>query len=109
MSTKANIVIEQGTDWSVPINLTDQNGEGLIVTTFTVVASMRKYYNAANSISLNPTLANGSVTLSLSAVQSANIASGRYVYDVVLTNTSGNTVSRLVEGIVTVTPSVSHV
>ena len=40
--------------------------------------------------------------MKLSRGQTANLASGRYVYDVEVTD-SANTRSRLVEGIVTVT------
>ena len=43
----------------------------------------------------------------MNAATSANVVYGRYVYDCELTS-SGNTVSRLVEGIVTVTPQVTR-
>ena len=47
------------------------------------------------------------VQLNLTSTQTAAITAGRYVYDVFLTDSS-NTVTRVVEGIVTVTPRVSH-
>ena len=50
---------------------------------------------------------NGQITLKLSRTQTANLASGRYVYDVEVTDGS-DTRSRLVEGIVTVTPQVTR-
>ena len=108
MSTKANIVIEQGSTFSVPITLTDQNGEDLDVTTLTARAELRKYYNATTSWSFSTSLANGCLTLSMTAEATANIAAGRYVYDVTLTDTSSNNVSRLVEGICTINPAVTH-
>jgi hypothetical protein len=43
----------------------------------------------------------------MNAVTSANVTPGRYVYDCELTSSS-NVVSRLVEGIVTVTPQVTR-
>ena len=45
--------------------------------------------------------------LTLNANQTSNIVSGRYVYDIELTDAS-NSVSRIVEGIVTVTPQVTR-
>ena len=36
-----------------------------------------------------------------------NVASGRYVYDVVVKNNSSNTVIRVLEGIVNVMPQVT--
>jgi len=45
--------------------------------------------------------------LALTDTQTANLTAGRYVYDVVLTD-SANVTSRIVEGIVTVTPRVTR-
>jgi hypothetical protein len=46
------------------------------------------------------------VTLSLSSNATANIVAGRYVYDVEVT--VANSVYRVAEGIVTVTPQVTR-
>lgn len=108
MSTKANIVIEQGCDFAVPITLTDQNGEPLITTSFVANGEIRQYYDATTAYPLTLTLANGSLIVAMDAASSANIAAGRYVYDVILTDTTSNTISRLIEGICTITPSVTH-
>lgn len=112
MSTKANIVLEAGTDFSVPISLTDNNNEALIVTVddedlFTAAAKMKKYYAATTSYDFDCALSNGELVISMARTVSANIAPGRFVYDIKLTSLEGNTVSRPVEGIVTVTPKVT--
>jgi hypothetical protein len=44
--------------------------------------------------------------LSLNSANTANIAAGRYVYDVVIKD-SANTVTRVLEGIVNILPSVT--
>ena len=54
-----------------------------------------------------PNTAAGTITLSLTANQTSNLVYGRYVYDVDVTDAS-NTVTRVLEGIVTVTPSVTR-
>ncbi len=51
--------------------------------------------------------ASGVITISMNAATSANIASGRYVWDLELVS-SGNVVSRIVEGIVTINPEVTR-
>ena len=108
MSTKANIVIEQNSDFSVPITLTnDDSGEPLVITGFTANASLRKYYTASNVVLFDTNLVDGCLTISMNAANTANIAAGRYVYDVLLHNTPANVTSRLVEGIVTVLPGVT--
>ena len=109
MATKANIIIDQGTTFSTIINLTDDNGDPIDLTGYTGDSEMRKHYTSSNSQSFSISLGgtSGTVTLSLTAAQTANLTPGRYVYDVEVTSAS-NVVSRIVEGIVTVTPEVTR-
>lgn len=108
MAIKANLVIDQGADYSTTVNLTDEDGNIVPLTNYTVSAQMRKTYSSSNSVSFTANVSEelGEITLSLTEVQTANITAGRYVYDVFITN-SGIT-SRIVEGIVTVTPRVTR-
>jgi hypothetical protein len=109
MATKANIIIDQGTTFSTVINLTDDNGDPIDLTGYTGDSEMRKHYTSSNSQSFSIALGGntGTVTLSLTAGQTANLVAGRYVYDVEVTS-GANVVSRIVEGIVTVTPEVTR-
>jgi DUF4097 and DUF4098 domain-containing protein YvlB len=109
MATKANIIIDQGTTFSTVINLTDENGDPINLTGYTGDAQMRKHYTSSNSQSFSISLGStsGTVALSLTANQTANLTPGRYVYDVEV-RSSANVVSRIVEGIVTVTPEVTR-
>lgn len=111
MSTKANIYIEAGTDFNVPITLTDSNDEDLVVTVanadvYTASAVMAKYYGALTSYDFDCALANGTLTMSMSRTVTTDLTPGRYVYLVNLTSLEANVVSRPVEGVVTVTPKV---
>jgi hypothetical protein len=110
MATKANIVIDQGSTFSVTFDLTDENGDPLNLVGYTANAQLRKHYSSTNSVVFTCTSsgANGNVTLSLTANQTNTIIAGRYVYDVELTENVSNNVSRIVEGIVTVTPQVTR-
>jgi hypothetical protein len=110
MATKANIVIDQGSTFSVTFNLTDENGDPLNLVGYTANAQMRKHYTSSNAVTFTcgTSGANGTVSLELTANQTDIIVPGRYVYDVELTETSSNTISRVVEGIVTVTPQVTR-
>lgn len=107
MALKANITIDQGTDFSTSIDVTDDNGDPTDLSGFTGAAQMRKHYTSSNSFSFSVAVANGSVTLSMNSATTANITAGRYVYDCELTSGS-NVVTRIVEGIVTVTPQVTR-
>lgn len=109
MATKANLVIDQGATYSTDLTLLDENGDPITLEGYTVNSQIRKWYTSstvsANFVT-NVKEDTGVVTLSLSAEQTANLVAGRYVYDVELS--SGPTISRIVEGIVTVTPNVTR-
>jgi hypothetical protein len=109
MATKANIVIDQGSTFDVTFDLTDENGDPLNLIGYTVSSQLRKHYSSTNSVSFSCSTsgANGNVTIALTANQTSSIPNGRYVYDLELTNVDG-TVSRIIEGIVTVTPQVTR-
>jgi hypothetical protein len=109
MAIKANLVIDQGATFSVDFNLTDENDDVLNLNGFTSRSQMRKWYtssNAAATFTTSIDVDTGVVTLELTAVQTSGITAGRYVYDVELIN--GAVVSRVVEGVVTVTPEVTR-
>lgn len=106
MSTRVAMVIDAGTTFETTIDLNDQSGNPLVVTGMTAASQMRRAPTSINAISFSTTLSNGSLVLSLTAAETANICPGRYMYDVNLTDSSGS-VTRLVEGIATVTPGIT--
>jgi hypothetical protein len=109
MAIKANLQIDQGADFSTEIDVLDDNGDVVNLTGYTGAAQMRKHYTSTTAINFSVAVnaSGGTVTISMTAAASANVTPGRYVYDCELTSSS-NTVSRLVEGIVTVTPQVTR-
>jgi len=109
MATKANLVIDQGSTYSTDLSLKDENGDALNLSGYVANSQIRKWYtssNAAASFDASINSDSGSITLSLTANQTSNLVAGRYVYDVEITD--GTVVSRIVEGIVTVTPQVTR-
>ena len=109
MGTKVNLVIDQGASFETTINLTDDAGDVVDLTGYSASGQIRKHYTSTQATNFTVALggADGTVTLALSANATANLVSGRYVYDVELTDTH-NTVTRIFEGIVTVTPQVTR-
>jgi hypothetical protein len=109
MATKANLVIDQGSTYSTDLTLTDENGDPLNLDGYVANSQIRKWYSSTNASATFTTsinVASGVITLGLTANQTSNLISGRYVYDVEITE--GGEVSRIVEGIVTVTPQVTR-
>lgn len=107
MATKANMVIDQGTTFNTEIVLTDESGNLLDLSAYTANAQIRKWYTSSNVVSFTVSIGTGVVFLGLSANTSSSMEPGRYVYDVVVADGS-NTITRIVEGIVTVTPRVTR-
>lgn len=110
MAVVSNLVLEQGTTFSVTIGYNDSSGNPVDLTSYTTRSQMRKSYYSTNSITLNAVVSNaldGEITLALPSEQTANIKAGRYLYDVEIVQ-SGNVVTRVVEGIVTVMPEITR-
>lgn len=107
MATKANLVIDQGSTFSTDLTLKDENGDSLNLSGYSANSQMRKWYTSSNATAIFTTnVANGVISLSLTANQTGSITAGRYVYDVEITD--GSSISRVVEGIITVTPQVTR-
>ena len=49
----------------------------------------------------------GVITLALTADQTGTLEEGRYVYDLEILQTSSSTVTRVIEGIISVSPQVT--
>jgi hypothetical protein len=111
MAGFAELYIDQGTSFTNIITLTDDITNASINTDgYVITSQMKKSYYSANAtanITCNITnSANGEITMSLTAGETANIKAGRYVFDVKVVDSLGST-SRVLEGIFTVLPQVS--
>lgn len=110
MATISNLYIDQGSDFNGLITLTDQEGNPLILTGYTVKSQFRKSYNSSSFTDFTATVSNASqgiITLQLTAAQSSAVRAGRYLYDIEITSSSG-TKTRALEGIVIITPEITR-
>ena len=109
MAIKANIVIDQGTTFQTSINVTDDEEVAVNLTGYSANAQMRKHYTSLTAYSFTTSISPdlGIVTLSMAANTTNTISPGRYMYDCELTDPNG-AITRLVEGIVTITPGVTR-
>jgi len=108
MATVQNIVIDQGTTFSLDITLTNADGTAKDLTSYTPTSQLRKHYSSTTATDFTVAKVDntGEITLSLSATQTAGLKEGRYVYDVEIAS-SAETL-RVLEGLVTVTPNVTR-
>lgn len=109
MAIKANIFIDQGSTYNTQLSLTDADGDAINLADYTGAAQLRKHYTSNSAIDFEVSLSAslGTVTLSLTANATSQLSAGRYVYDVELTDSQGR-ISRIVEGIATVSPNVTR-
>lgn len=102
--------VDQGTDFGTYINLSDDDtNEGQDVSGYIVTGQLRRSIVSANAAeTLKCQLsdpANGEIYISLAAANTANLKPGNYFYDIKLT--IANNVSKLIEGIFIVNPSIT--
>jgi|TARA_B110000858_G_scaffold178806_1_gene214902 hypothetical protein len=110
MAIIANLFIDQGTDFSIVVDVSDATGEILNLSGYTSAGQIRKTYGSS-TISATFTCTNnnaaGQVTMSLTDTQTSALTPGRYVYDMNITSAAGIT-TRVVEGQAIITPGVTR-
>ena len=119
MSTYEELIIDQGADVSVEIELVEQDGSKKDLTGYSVAAKMKRNYNSTDSadvVSFTTGIAepasDGVITISLTNTQTDALSTrGRYVYDVEISNLdsdSNTIIERVLEGKIRVSPSVTR-
>jgi hypothetical protein len=103
------LFLEQGATFNTSVTIDDPNGANFNLTGYTASSQMRKsYYSnsvAGEFVATTGDPTQGIIYLDMAANTTANIAAGRYVYDVYIDN---NTIRlRVAEGIINVTPQVT--
>ena len=112
MATISNIFIDSGADYTTTVTVTDSSGSALDLTGYTAAAQIRKTYESSSAtvaftVAFNSDRTTGKIDISLTGAQTAPIAQGRYVYDVLITS-GASAKTRVVEGIATFNPRVTQ-
>lgn len=112
MAAYVELYMDQGTTFSNIINLTDDyTNANINVSGYIVKSQMRRsYYSESPSANITCQITNaatGEITLSLTPQQTANVKAGRYLFDVTIHNPLDNATTRILGGIVVVTPQVT--
>lgn len=110
MAAYTELNVEQYATFSTTVNVEDSAGAAVNLYGYTVASQIRKSYysSTANSFTTTVTgIANGEITMAMTAANTANLTPGRYLYDLVITAPSG-TKTRVVEGIVNVLAGVTQ-
>ena len=105
-----NLVIDQGCNFERVFEAANTTGSSVTIATYansrSATAKMRKHQDSSSAAATFATALTGAnCTISLTNSQTGTISSGRYIYSVDFSHTSGEgieTIERLSEGIVTV-------
>lgn len=105
-----NLTAEQGTDFVYIHTVKAINGSFVDLTDYSVAGVFARNYTTTTKYNLNAeipveTITEGVIKLSLDQEITAGLKSGRYLYNVFLTNPSGEVDIEL-EGVLTIAPSV---
>jgi hypothetical protein len=110
MSGFVELTIEQNANFSTVINLKDSTNATLNLSGYSVASQMRKSYYSSTATDFTiaiTDLTTGEITMTMPSATTANLTPGRYVYDVLLTSSTG-VKTRVIEGIITIMPSVTR-
>ena len=111
MAAYLEITIEQGANLTSTVTVSDTQGDAVNLSTYSASAQIRKSYYSSSANTLSAIItgnSNGQITLSMTAANTALLTPGRYVYDLIITNSVDNSVTRVVEGTAVVLPSVTR-
>jgi hypothetical protein len=105
-----DIYINQGTDYIDELLMIATDGSVVDVVGYTFTSQLRTSYVTANATAnMNVQVTdsmNGIVSIVLLAANTANIAAGKYVYDINMVDTA-NITTRIVQGQAIVTPQAT--
>lgn len=112
MAMTAYLDVDQGSDFSVIMDLENDDGTPLNFSGSNVYSQFRKNFNSTTAHNFTCEIVdavNGKFKLKLPGATSSNIRPGRYFYDVEIYNPNTNAKNRVVEGIVTINPEITKI
>ena len=110
MAAFTELLIEQGATFSTTVNVEDTAGAAINLYGYSASSQMRKSYYATSNTIITSTItgnANGEITLSMTAANTANLTPGRQVFDLLITSPT-QVKTRVVEGIIVISPGVTR-
>ena len=104
-----NITIEQGSDFENIFTVTNPDGSPLDLLGYTSSAKIKKFPSSttSSSFSVGIITSAGQVIVSMANTITNQLSPGRYYYDVIITSVPTGKISRIIEGMALITPSVS--
>lgn len=114
MADRYDFTLDQGSDWYLNITYKDSLGAPINLTGYTAAMQFRETPSSATAVltltsssGIAITPSTGTLDIHATAIQTAALAAGKYVFDLELNN--GGIVTRIVQGSCTVSAEVTRV
>ena len=108
MANVYNIYLDQGVDYSIVVNIFDNNDTPLQTTENSFFSSARKVYSSKKAFDLDVySHVDGAMTISVPSSVSKDVVPGKYSYDILMIDPSNNT-TKILEGLVHVLETFTH-
>ena len=105
-TTKKHLIINIGASYSNTLPVRHSNGSLVNTSGYSANSKLVREYGYGNTVSFTCSVSNSYVTIGLTANATSNLVSGRYVYDIKITDANG-TITRIYEGFISVNPAVT--
>lgn len=106
-----NLVISSGSDFSQSFTLENPNTNSAFdLSVYSVSSQLRKWSGSSNAVSFSCNVVDaigGKLEISLTNQQTTSLKPGRYVYDVIITASTGQK-NKVIEGMVLVREGVTR-
>ena len=112
MAETINRDMDQGSNFSFDYVVKGTNGQPTDLSSgYTAYSQMRKFYTSTTAVTLAAAItgSTGNIRVSLGATGTAAVKAGIWYYDVELHSDGGDTVNRVVQGMVTVYPEITKI
>jgi len=110
MATPAvNLTIDKGTSFEATFTVTNADGSVFSLTNYSATAKIRKHPTATSSKSFQTsiTTGNGEIKISMGSTVTSELTAGRNYYDVIITHSVSNRITKVFEGTAIVTETVA--
>lgn len=112
MAETINRDMDQGSNFSFDYVVKGTTGHPVDISSgHTAYAQMRRFYSSPSAVTLSASITGGTgnVRVSLGATGTAAVKAGVWYYDVELHSNGSATVTRLVQGMLTVYPEITKI
>lgn len=111
MTTRANLYIDQGIDFTTPIELSGDDGSDFVITDQTFFCQARKIYSTSIIVSANVDVSIGDppndINLIIPGSATEITVPGKYQYDIIMLESNGSK-KKLLEGLMFILPTITQ-